>query len=158
MNKIFYKIIILFFIFGLTSCSYKPIFLEKNYDFRIKEVILSGNKDINRIIKNKLNLVKSNDDNQNKNYIIELNTKKNRETISKDSKGDPLKFQITIVVNYKIISEENLILDNKIEKSNIYNNDSDQFKLEQTEEIIIENLSESISGIIISSIINLNDN
>ena len=158
MNKIFKKIVILFFIFGLTSCSYKPIFLEKNYDFRIKEVILSGNKDINRIIKNKLNLVKSNDDNQNKNYIIELNTKKNRETISKDSKGDPLKFQITIVVNYKIISEENLILDNKIEKSNIYNNDSDQFKLEQTEEIIIENLSESISGIIISSIINLNDN
>ena len=150
MNKIFYKIIFLFFIFGLISCSYKPIFLEKNYDFRIKEVILSGNKDINRIIKNKLNLVKSNDDNQNKNYIIELNTKKNRETISKDSKGDPLKFQITIVVNYKIISEENLILDNKIEKSNIYNNDSDQFKLEQTEEIIIENLSESISGIIIS--------
>ncbi len=158
MNKIFYKIIILFFIFGLTSCSYEPIFLEKNYDFRVKEVILSGNKDINRIIKNKLNLVKSNDDNKNKNYIIQINTKKNKETISKDSKGDPLKFQITIVVNYKIISEENLILDNKIEKSNIYNNDSDQFKLEQTEEIIIENLSESISGIIISSIINLNDN
>ena len=158
MNKIFYKIIILFFIFGLTSCSYKPIFLEKNYDFKIKEVILSGNKDINRIIKNKLSLVKSNEDNKNKNYIIQVNTKKNRETISKDSKGDPLKFQITIVVNYKIISEENLILDNKIEKSNIYNNDSDQFKLEQTEEIIIENLSESISDIIISSIINLNDN
>ena len=158
MNKIYKKIVILFFIFGLTSCSYKPIFLEKNYDFKIKEVILSGNKDINRIIKNKLSLVKSNEDNKNKNYIIQVNTKKNRETISKDSKGDPLKFQITIVVNYKIISEENLILDNKIEKSNIYNNDSDQFKLEQTEEIIIENLSESISGIIISSIINLNDN
>ena len=158
MNKIFYKIIFLFFIFGLISCSYKPIFLEKNYDFKIKEVILSGNKDINRIIKNKLSLVKSNEDNKNKNYIIQVNTKKNRETISKDSKGDPLKFQITIVVNYKIISEENLILDNKIEKSNIYNNDSDQFKLEQTEEIIIENLSESISDIIISSIINLNDN
>jgi len=158
MNKIFYKIIILFFIFGLTSCSYKPIFLEKNYDFEIKEVILSGNKDINRIIKNKFNFVKSNEDNKNKNYIIQINTKKNKETISKDSKGDPLKFEIIILVEYKVISDGKIILNNKIEKNNIYNNDSDQFKLEQTEEIILENLSESISGIIISSIINLNDN
>ena len=158
MNKIFYKIIILFFIFGLTSCSYEPIFLEKNYDFEIKEVILSGNKDINRIIKNKFNFVKSNEDNKNKNYIIQINTKKNKETISKDSKGDPLKFEIIILVEYKVISDGKIILNNKIEKNNIYNNDSDQFKLEQTEEIILENLSESISGIIISSIINLNDN
>ena len=158
MNKIFYKIIILFFIFGLTSCSYKPIFLEKNYDFEIKEVILSGNKDINRIIKNKFNFVKSNEDNKNKNYIIQINTKKNKETISKDSKGDPLKFEIIILVEYKVISDGKILLNNKIEKNNIYNNDSDQFKLEQTEEIILENLSESISGIIISSIINLNDN
>ena len=158
MNKIFYKIIILFFIFGLTSCSYKPIFLEKNYDFEIKEVILSGSKDINRIIKNKLSFVKSNEDNKNKNYIIQINTKKNKETISKDSKGDPLKFEIIILVEYKVISDGKILLNNKIEKNNIYNNDSDQFKLEQTEEIILENLSESISGIIISSIINLNDN
>ena len=158
MNKIFNKIIILFFIFGITSCSYKPIFLEKNYDFEIKEVILSGNKDINRIIKNKFNFVKSNEDNKNKNYIIQINTKKNKETISKDSKGDPLKFEIIILVEYKVISDGKILLNNKIEKNNIYNNDSDQFKLEQTEEIILENLSESISGIIISSIINLNDN
>ena len=158
MSKIFKKIVILFFIFGLTSCSYKPIFLEKNYDFEIKEVILSGNKDINRIIKNKFNFVKSNEDNKNKNYIIQINTKKNKETISKDSKGDPLKFEIIILVEYKVISDGKILLNNKIEKNNIYNNDSDQFKLEQTEEIILENLSESISGIIISSIINLNDN
>ena len=57
-----------------------------------------------------------------------------------------------------MISDGKILLNNKIEKNNIYNNDSDQFKLEQTEEIILENLSESISGIIISSIINLNDN
>ena len=49
-------------------------------------------------------------------------------------------------------------LDKKIEKSNVYNNVSDQFKLEQTEDLILENLSENIGDIIISSIINLDDN
>ena len=45
-----------------------------------------------------------------------------------------------------------------ITKNNIYNNVVDKFKLEQNEKIIIENLSEKISEIIISSMINLDDN
>ena len=45
-----------------------------------------------------------------------------------------------------------------IKKDNIYNNDSDQFELEQTEDIILRNLSDNASDIIISSIINLDDN
>ena len=52
----------------------------------------------------------------------------------------------------------NTLLDTKIEKKNIYSNDSDPFKLEQTENIILQNLSESVGDAIISSIINLDDN
>ena len=40
----------------------------------------------------------------------------------------------------------------------MYNNDSDKFELEQTEDIILEKLTGSISDSLISSIINLNDN
>ena len=50
MNKIFSKIITIAFIFVTTSCSYKPIFSEKNYNFQIDELILSGDEDVNRII------------------------------------------------------------------------------------------------------------
>ena len=50
------------------------------------------------------------------------------------------------------------MLKSKIKKNNVYNNDSNKFKLEQTENIIIKNLSDSASEIIISSIINLDDN
>tara|TARA_B100001175_G_C19404988_1_gene588201 strand:- start:628 stop:1104 length:477 start_codon:yes stop_codon:yes gene_type:complete len=158
MNKILNKTLILLFIFGLYSCSYKPIFLEKNYDFKIEEVLLRGDKNINRIIKNKLNFIKSSEVNKKKNYTIEINSSKNREIVSKDSKGDPLKFEMNILVEYKIMNNNTLLLNNKVEKNNIYNNDSDQFELEQTEEIILENLSKNISDTIISSIINLNDN
>tara|TARA_Y100000741_G_scaffold286698_1_gene226588 strand:- start:1297 stop:1773 length:477 start_codon:yes stop_codon:yes gene_type:complete len=158
MNKILNKTLILFFIFGITSCSYKPIFLEKDYDFEIKEVLPRGDKNINRIIESKLNFIKSSNENKKKRYTIEINSSKNREIVSKDSKGDPLKFELNILVEYKIMNNNDLLLNNKIEKNNVYNNNSDQFELEQKEEIILENLSKSIGDTIISSIINLNDN
>ena len=157
MNKILVKTIILFLLFGITSCSYKPIFLEKNYDFQIKEISLIGDKDINRTIQNKLKFIKNNQNNK-KNYNINIESTKTREIVSKDSKGDPVKFEISILVEYKILNNNNTLLDTKIEKKNIYNNDSDPFKLEQTENIILQNLSESVGDAIISSIINLDDN
>ena len=157
MNKILVKTIILFLLFGITSCSYKPIFLEKNYDFQIKEISLIGDKDINRTIQNKLKFIK-NDQNNKKNYNINIKSTKTKEIVSKDSKGDPVKFEISILVEYKILNNNNTLLDTKIEKKNIYNNDSDPFKLEQTENIILQNLSESVGDAIISSIINLDDN
>ena len=50
MNKIFSKLITIALIFATFSCSYKPIFSEINYNFQIEEIILSGDKGINRII------------------------------------------------------------------------------------------------------------
>jgi len=158
MNKILNKIIIFFLLFIITACSYKPIFLEKSYDFEIKEIFLTGDKDINRTIKNKLKFIKNNQNKSKKSYNINIESTKNREIVSKDSKGDPVKFEINILVQYRIINNNNTLLISEIEKKNIYNNDSDQFKLEQTENIILQNLSESISDTIISSIINLDDN
>ena len=157
MNKILVKPIILFLLFSITSCSYKPIFLEKNYDFQIREISLVGDKDINRTIQNKLKFIK-NGQNNKKNYNINIESTKTKEIVSKDSKGDPVKFEINVLVEYKILINNNTLLDTKIEKKNIYSNDSDPFKLEQTENIILQNLSESVGDAIISSIKNLDDN
>ena len=158
MNKILVKVIILFFIISASACSYKPIFSEKEYGFEIEEIIIDGEKDINRIINNKLKFVKSTGKNEEKRYTIKIKTEKKIEIVSKDSKGDPLKFEMSILVEYNIINDGNSMLNSKIEKNNVYNNDSDQFKLEQTEDIILKNLSDSAGEIIISSIINLDDN
>ena len=103
MNNILSKTKILLLIFLLTSCSYKPIFIEKDYDFQIKEVLLTGEKDINKIIENKLKFIKQSDDGKKKNYTIEINSFKERKTVSKDSKGDPLKFKMSVKVEYKVI-------------------------------------------------------
>ena len=67
MNNFFLKYLAVFFILTLSACSYKPIFSESNYNFEINEIIFSGERYINRIIKNKLDLIKNEKD-QNKGY------------------------------------------------------------------------------------------
>ena len=157
MNKILFRIVIIFLIFGINGCSYKPIFKEKNYEFEIDKITYFGEKKINNIINNKLKLIKNLEESGKKKYNIEITSSKSKKIVSKDSKGDPLKFEMIILIEYKIIFDGKLLLSNQIEKNNTYNNESDQFNLKQTEDIILENLSESASDNIISSIQNLND-
>ena len=158
MNSVLTKILIFLTFFILQSCSYKPIFVEKDYNFEIENLYFTGEKEINKEIENKLNLIKNNEDPLKKKYTVFIESKMRREIVSNDSKGDPLKFEMFILVNLKLKENEKLILNKNIEKKNIYNNNSDKFELEKNEKIILENLSDKISDNIISSIINLNDN
>ena len=158
MNSVLTKILIFLTFFILQSCSYKPIFVEKDYNFEIENLYFTGEKEINTEIENKLNLIKNNEDPLKKKYTVFIESKMRREIVSNDSKGDPLKFEMFILVNLTLKENEKLILNKNIEKKNIYNNNSDKFELEKNEKIILENLSDKISDNIISSIINLNDN
>ena len=158
MNNFFLKYLAVFFILTLSGCSYKPIFSESNYNFEINEIIFSGERYINRIIKNKFDLIKSEKDQGKKKYDLLIQTNKERLIVSKDSKGDPLKFDLIVTTYFEINYEGRLLFRKEIIKNNVYNNDVDKFKLEQNEKIILENMSEKISENIISSIINLDDN
>ncbi len=158
MNKKLKRYISLFFIITLTSCSYKPIFSEKNYNFEINEILFTGEKYVNRIIESKFNLIKEEQSKNKKKYNISIQTKKEKLIVSKDSKGDPLKFDLVVSAYYEISNNGKLLLNKKIQKNSIYNNEIDKFKLEQSEKIILDNLSKKISETIISSIINLDDN
>ena len=158
MSKFYMKYILVIFLFILASCSYKPIFSEKNYNFEIGKIKYSGEKQINNTIKNKLNLIKNNEGQNKKKYDLSINSYKEKLIVSKDTKGDPLKFELIVTTNYKVNHNKKILFNKKISKNNIYNNDTDKFKLEQNEKIIVENLTEKISEIIISSIINIDDN
>ena len=158
MNKIIKNIFLIILFFLSYSCSYKPIFLEKDYTFEIGKISSNGKNEVNKVIRNKLNLIKTNSDKKKRIYDILISSNKTINVISKDTKGDPLKFELVVLVSYELRENEKLIQSKDIEKKNIYNNISDKFELEQKEIIITENLSEKIGDIIISSIINLDDN
>ena len=157
MNK-FLKFLAFFLILILSACSYKPIFSENNYNFEINDIIFTGERYINRIIKNNLDLIKKEDKQRKREYNLLIQTSKKKLIVSKDSKGDPLKFDLIVTTYFEISHNENLLLKKELIKNSVYNNDIDKFNLEQNEKIILENLSEKISENIISSIINLNDN
>ena len=70
MNKTLAKFVLVFMILGLTSCSYNPIFSEKNYNFEINEIVLTGEKNINKILREKFNRIKNNQNLEKKEYKL----------------------------------------------------------------------------------------
>ena len=160
MSRLLIKFIFVICASILLSCSYTPIFSEKNYNFGIEVISFAekGEKNVNRIIKNRFDLIQQVNDKKLRKYSIFVETSKTRKVVSKDSKGDPVKFELIISANYRISENEEEILERSVERKNIYDNNSDKFKLEQNEKIIIENLSKNISEIILTSIVTLDDN
>ncbi len=160
MSRLLIKFIFVICASILLSCSYTPIFSEKNYNFGIEVISFAkkGEKNVNRIIKNRFDLIQQVNDKKLRKYSIFVETSKTRKVVSKDSKGDPVKFELIISANYRISENEEEILVRSVERKNIYDNNSDKFKLEQNEKIIIENLSKNISEIILTSIVTLDDN
>ncbi len=158
MNKKISKNIFIIFILLLSSCSYEPIFSNKDYGFSLNEIKFVGDKEVNRNIKNRLSFIKKKMNQTDESFDLSIETVKEKKIISKDSRGDPLKFELIILTDLEVFDNNKLILNREIEKSYIYNNVSDKFKLEEDEKIISENLSEKTSETIISLILNLNDN
>ena len=147
MNKIL-NYIFVFFLFILFSCSYEPILNKKNYQFSINLINASGDKLINSIIVNRFDNLNGN----KKKYDLTFTSKKEKNIISKDSKGDPTMFELLVVVNYNVKIDGKIILERNIKRNNTYNNISDKFELEKYEKSIIINLSNNISNDIVSSI------
>ena len=152
MNKVL-NYTLLFFLFALLSCDYKPILNYKNYKFSINVDNISGDEKINSIIINKLNNLKGNE----KEYNINLISKKKKNIISKDSKGDPVIFELIINVSYEIQKNGEIIIENNISRKTTYNNISDKFELENYENTVLNNLSTNISDKIIFSVSELNE-
>lgn len=148
MNKISLFIITIIFFY---SCSYEPMMVGKNYNFKFDIINTSGEKEINEIIKQKL-VKKSKGD---KVYNIKFITKKDKLTISSNEKGDPTVFELSVNLNYEIYNENSLLNKNIIQKKITYNNIKDKFELLKYEENIIKSLSENISDEILRSISSL---
>lgn len=145
MNKIIFTIIAIFF---LKACSYEPILLNKKYDFQLNDITTTGDREINRILIEKL----KNKTNGSKIFNLNLISKKNEKILSYDGKGDPLILELKISLNYEILLNEKIILKDKIQKQITYNNIKDKYELAKYEDLMILNLSENLSDEILVSI------
>ncbi len=134
----------------LSGCSYEPILLKKNYNIGFNNITSDGEKNVNEIIINKLS--KKENINNGKNYDIYFTTRKIRETVSSNRKGDPKIYRIKIKLTYNLIENNKIILKNEILKQATYNNKDDKLELLKYEENLIRNLSEKIAEDVLISV------
>ena len=85
----FYFILFLSF---LSSCGYQSLLNENSKKFSIKNFNIEGNKKLGQILKN--NLVSSG--NKSNNLILDINARKKRSIVHKDSAGKIIEYNLKI--------------------------------------------------------------
>ena len=142
------KIILILSFLLLASCGYQPIFSSKTSNFLIEEIIYNENDKISLKIRNNLTFL-SNTENYIRVIRLKLSSEKKIDISSKDSKGDPLVYKMTISTNVEIYSNNELTMQKNITKNFSYKNTENKFDLKQYEKTIENNLVETIKEDII---------
>ena len=151
MNKII-KIFLILSLLLISNCGFKPILIKSNYDFSITIKSSSGSERVNnQIITSLENL------NGSSNYQVSIISNEQKNTISKDTQGDPRILEIVLNLNYKVEKDNKILFDTNLVQRSKYNNISDKFELRKSEEILVQNLTENFIQEIISSISSLNN-
>ena len=130
-----------------TGCGFTPILVKSSYSFSYIIEKSTGSKRVNSNIEEKLKTLNG----KEKKYNIVLNSKETKNILSKDSKGDPSILEIVINLNYIIKDNEKIIVTKNLTQRSTYNNISDKFELEKSENILVENLTRDLAQDIISS-------
>ena len=152
-TKILFLFITLTF---LVNCGYSPVLIEKDYSFSIRNIEKIGNKQINKVITNKLSPLISKDDMKKKEYELILTSNLVKNITSKDSKGDPSIYEMEIMVEIQIKDpSRNIDAKRQINKKVSYNNKDDKFELSTYENTLIQNISQNIGDRILSTLSNL---
>ena len=94
---------IIFLAVFINNCGFKV--LDSRVDFRIVDIITSGDKKISYDLKNKL-LLNSNNNNE-KNIKIILNTNKKKSIYERNIKNEITKYSIKITSNVEVINLSN---------------------------------------------------
>ncbi len=150
MKKLIFVVIALFM---LNNCGYNPIYSSKNNNFYI-DISQKDRSKLNSKIENNIKKFS----NQNSENIIQLEISSNKKIniISKDKKGDPSRFSMTISLTINTLNKNNYEINKtkSFSEKFDYNNNSNKYSLKQYEKDIEDNL---INKIIERSIIYLSE-
>ena len=140
-------------ILALCACGYTPIYKGmKDINYEIEITNLSGDNLINNVIKIDLKRFEKSDKSKKELYKMDINTKYEKTTISKNLAGANVNYELKVTSTINISSTkltDELII---IEKLNM-NNMNDKFKENEYENTIKRNFGNSISRKIISKIL-----
>ena len=143
------NIIILSLILFLANCGFTPIYLKnKNINFSIGQVDYIGDRDLNNFLKINLDRYK-NEKNSNK-IFLNVETKYNKNILSKDSTGKISSYQLGVEAIFVIKSTNKII---KITEKKILDSKDDKFEEARYEKSLKQSFAYSISNKLISKLI-----
>ena len=146
------NIILILFLFFLNNCGYTSVYKnQKSQDFQISIIEMTGDNEINNLIKNELKFYSNR--NSNIKYNISINSNYQKIIVSKNSAG--------VATDYKLIAETVISFD-KDDKDNILNfnesinikNNSNFNEQNNYEKNIKKNFASTISNKFIIKILN----
>ena len=146
------NIIFILFLFFLNNCGYTSVYKnQKSQDFQISIIEMTGDNEINKLIKNELKFYSNR--NSNIKYNISINSNYQKIIVSKNSAG--------VATDYKLIAETVISFD-KEGKNNILNfneninikSNSNSYQQNNYEKNIKKNFASSISNKFIIKILN----
>ena len=157
------KLFILLVIIIIPSCGYTPIYKDNiNQNIGISILSIEGSDILNKKLDIELNkYINKNTENkntENKNtenlFKIKVMTNFEKETISKDSKGNATNFELSASVKFTIVfeNEEKMFV---FEENLKIQNKEDSFEQQKYENIVITNFAKSFGQKLILELNNL---
>ena len=141
IKKIFSSLIVLMILVG---CGYQPIYSSKNLNFNINQLELKGDIDLNRQIRDRLSNFQSNKSDQSLIYNIKINTTSNRTISTKDAKGNPALYALTVTINLSYSTLGETEKNKSFSESIGYQNNDNKFDLKRYENTLKKNLTNTI--------------
>ena len=141
IKKIFSSIIILIILAG---CDYQPIYSSKILNFSINKLEINGDLNLNRQIRERLSSFQSSKSDQSIIYDIIINTTSNRTISTKDAKGNPALYSLTVTINLSYSSLIESEKNKSFSESIGYENNDNKFDLKRYENTLKKNLTNTI--------------
>ena len=138
--------VLLTFLF-LTSCGYTPMYSQKNFDFKLKNITSTKSDRLNSKVQKRL-LSFSNQESQQV-FSLKVNTLRKINVLTKNSKGDPSRYEMIIDVKLEAAYGQNLNKSQSFQERFNYNANANKFELKQFEKEIEDLLIDKTIDLII---------
>ena len=146
MKNIFFVIVFIIFV----QCGFKPMFTNKEVNFKIEKI--KSNKKI-EIIENRLNNLSIT--NPKFFYDLVIDYSESKTTLSKDSQGKSLLLRIKMNLNLKVIENNKIIMEKNYVSNFDYQNLDKKFELSDYENEIKKNMFDEIANKILIDLTDL---
>ena len=143
------NIIIISLIFFLTNCGFTPIYLgNNNINFSIEQINFTGDRELNNYFK--IHLKKYKNDETDKKFFIEAESRYEKVILSKDQTGKVSNYQLEAEVIFTIKPNNKKI---KFFEKKIMDSMDDRFEEVKYEKSVKQNFAISISKRLASELI-----